>query len=78
MKWWEICPRYTVSGKKQIAEESIWYDYTHVFKNVYKYLHMLVYTFKNSHGYLAEMVLGDEGRVKKEGTFNFYCILPIS
>lgn len=63
MKWWEICPRYTVRGKKQIAEEYIWYDYIRVFKNVCKYLHMLVYIFNKSHGYLPEMGLGNEGGV---------------
>lgn len=61
MKWWEICPKYTVRVKKQIAEGYIWYDCIHVFKNVCKY--MLVYIFNNSHGYLPEMGLGNEGGV---------------
>lgn len=37
-----------VSGKKQVAEEQIPYDCIHVFKNVYRYLYMLAWTFKNS------------------------------
>lgn len=68
---YEICPRYTVSGTKQIAEEFIWYQCIHVFnKTVYKYLHRLVYTLKNSHGNCPEIGLGDEGRVRKG--LNFY------